>query len=137
MSKPPKVLLTPEQFERAVREGNTLADRSLKLARAMLVDGVPTVQAAEAAGVKPAQASQTKARVLKWHATAQTRKLSAEEFMAAKPLREARMEALRPEMLKLQRAGYPVSALVEYLAANDVTATADEVQALIEKGGNP
>lgn len=137
MPKPPRTLLTPEQFERAVREGQTLAEHSVKLARAMLVDGVPTGQAAEAAGVSPAQASQTKSRVLKWHLAAQNRKLSAEDFMAAKPLREAVMEALRPEVLKLQRAGYPLVALVEYLAANDVNATPEEVQMLIEKGGNP
>jgi hypothetical protein len=102
-----------------------------QMAYAMLVEGVPTGKAAEAAGVQQPQASRTKNRVLEWHMAAQGIKISAEEFMARKPLRNAQLEALQPELLKLQRAGYPITAMVEFLAQNDVQATSEEVQQMV------
>jgi hypothetical protein len=124
-------LLTPEQFERALKGNRELAPHVRQMAYAMLVEGVPTGRAAAAAGVKDEQASTTKRRVLNWHMAAEHRKVSAEDFMAAKPLREALLDALRPDLVKLQRAGYPASAMVEFLAQNDVQATPEEVQQML------
>jgi type II secretory pathway component PulF len=124
------------QFERALQGRRDMQPRLRQMAYAMLVEGVPTGRAAEAAGVKQPQASRTKARVLEWHMqaqgiVAQDVKVSAEEFMARKPLRTAQLEALRPELAKLQRAGYPLCAMLEFVAANDVQATAEDVQKML------
>jgi hypothetical protein len=124
-------LLTPEQFERALRGKRDMKPHLRQMAYAMLVEGVPTGKAAEAAGVQQPQASRTKNRVLEWHMAAQGIKVSAEEFMARKPLRNAQLEALQPELVKLQRAGYPITAMVEFLAQNDVQATSEEVQQMV------
>jgi hypothetical protein len=124
-------LLTPEQFNRALQGRRDMKPHLRQMAYAMLVEGVPTGKAAEAAGVHQPQASRTKNRVLEWHMAAQGLKVSAEEYMARKPLRNAQMDALRPELAKLQRAGYPVTAMVEFLAQNDVEATEEEVQQML------
>ena len=125
--------LSPEQFERAV-QGSRLSERSRELARSVLVDGVALSQAAEAAEVSRQQAYQVKERVLARHLAAGTAgrvKVSAEEFMQGRPHRDALLRAFRGELTKLARAGYPVQVMVQYLKANAVSASAEEIERVL------
>jgi hypothetical protein len=131
MASRSKQLLTPEQFEAAVAKGGTMQEHTIRLARRMLVDGIPTSTAAQEADVKPPQASTLKRRILELHLAAQAVKVSAEQFMLQQPPRNVRLAALRPELVKLQRAGYTLAQLVEFLAVNDIEATSEEITAIL------
>jgi len=115
------------------------SDRSLEVARALLVDGERVTEVAGKFGMSRQQANVLRTRFLalvnspsKAKATKVPIKVPAERFMrAVEPESPPALRALRNEIRQLVSAGYSEHQINEFLLANDVTVSAQELTAFL------
>jgi hypothetical protein len=127
--------LTRAQFDRAVADSRLEAG-SLAAGRAVLVEGRSAPEVAREAGLTRQRVHAIKARILKLHEAASVVKVTAAQYMASRPRREEVLAAFAGELRRLVARGRGVDEMRQYLLANDVKATAAEIEAMLsEKKG--
>lgn len=103
--------------------------RSIDIVRALLVDADSTVKSvADKFGCKPQQVRVLQKRFLERVGTNGNVKVPAEQFMkTVKPATQEGLEPFRADIGKLTRHGYAFEQIAEFLRANDVQFTDDEL----------
>lgn len=115
------------QFERVASKCRW-SERSLGVAKALIVDGVSLSMAAEAHTMSPQQASVIRARFL-----AKAEKMRVDEFMRReKPrLSVSILEPFSTQMQTLRDKGYTIDQIVAFLKENGVSTSPTTVQTFL------
>lgn len=123
------------RFARVASLCRNWSDRSLSVARALLVDGDPLSRVAEAHDMKPQQASVIRARFVKKDTPTVTSRVKA--FMQREEPKGpiSRLEAFSTDIKTLRDKGYTVEQIVAFLAENGVEVRPDVVQTFLESIG--
>jgi hypothetical protein len=100
--------------------------RSTDIVRALLVNSKTVATVANDFGIKPQHARELRKRFLE---RVTIRKLPAEQFMQnVKPAALPGLEPFKVEIGKLARHGYAFEQIADFLRANDVQFTDDELK---------
>lgn len=123
MSNSAAGLMAADEFDR-VASTCRWSTRSLDVAKAQLVHGKTSAEAAEGNQMTANQAGVLKRRFQAKALAASQKKLSAADFMqAVKPEGDAVLDPFRRELAKLARSGYTTEQLRIYLAKNGISIT--------------
>jgi len=109
-----------ELFERVSLQLRRWSDRSLGVAKALIIDGVPLSEAASMHDMSPQQANVIRTRFVE-----KADKVRLQLFMEReKPkLPKMELEMFKPEIQTLHEKGYTVEQIISFLAENNVTAS--------------
>ncbi|NOV32718.1 hypothetical protein [Methylomonas sp. ZR1] len=112
-------------FERVSLQLRRWSDRSLGVAKALIIDGVPLSEAAAMHDMSPQQANVIRTRFVE-----KADKVRLQSFMAReKPkLPKIELELFKPEIQTLHEKGYTVEQIITFLAENNVTASATTIR---------
>lgn len=124
--------VSPEVFDHvAAQHCAGWEERSLNAVRSLLVDRKRLKDVAKEFGMTPQHANTIRRRFLNYVAKAAIVKVPAEEFMAQEPPANAKvispLELFRSELRRLLTCGYSDEQIGDYLRANDVQVSADEL----------
>lgn len=119
MSSTPEI--DNDLFERVSLQCRRWSDRSLGVAKALIIDGVPLSEAATIHKMSPQQANVIRTRFVE-----KADKVRLESFMEReKPkLPKVELETFKLEIQTLHNKGYTVEQIITFLAENNVTASA-------------
>lgn len=112
-------------FERVSLQLRRWSDRSLGVAKALIIDGVPLSEAAAMHDMSPQQANVIRTRFVE-----KADKVRLQSFMdREKPkLPKIELELFKPEIQTLHEKGYTVEQIITFLAENNVTASATTIR---------
>jgi hypothetical protein len=112
-------------FERVSLQLRRWSDRSLGVAKALIMDGVPLSEAAAKHDMSPQQANVIRTRFVE-----KADKVRLQSFMdREKPkLPKIELESFKPEIQTLHEKGYTVEQIITFLAENNVTASATTIR---------
>lgn len=115
-------------FERIASKCSRWSERSLGVAKALIVEGVSLSEAAATHTMSPQQASVIRARFL-----ARAEKIRVEEFMSReKPrLSTSILEPFSTQMQTLRDKGYTIDQIVAFLKENGVSTSPTTVQTFL------
>jgi hypothetical protein len=106
--------------------------RSLKVARALLVEGKRVTDVAEEFGMKSQQAIVLRTRFLERMRQKAVVKVPAETFMqSVTPSNTSVLEPFRNDLKQLTMHGYSEAQLVEFLRTNDVEVSQEELSTFL------
>lgn len=127
---PAAQLMTEEEFSRIAAECSRWSDRSIGVARALLVDGVPLSDAATTHDMSKQQANVVRARFVD---KAEKKRIS--EFMAReKPkMTLALLEPYSQHMKTLRDKGYTFQQIVSFLAENGIETSVTTVRNFLKE----
>lgn len=121
--------VSAEEFDR-IAAGLRWSKRNLDVTRAVLVAGESVPAVAEAHSISPQQI-----RVLHNRFMARLREQRATKVTAAAYLAKlATLDLFKPALIKLRRSGLSDEQLLDYLRQNDMTATGEQLAALLADG---
>lgn len=128
MANPPR--MDAAAFQRAASECKRWSERSLGVARALLVDGKPLSDVAAAYEMKPQQANVIRARFVE-----KAKEARLKQFMKQETPKQlsAALEPFAADMATLRDKGYSVDQIVAYLADNGVQASVTTVRTFMRK----
>jgi hypothetical protein len=114
-----------ELFDRVSSQLRRWSDRSLSVAKSIIIDGLSLSEAASKHDMSPQQANVIRTRFVE-----KADKVRLESFMEReKPKRpNVELDAFKPEILILDEKGYTVEQIVSFLAENNVIATATTIR---------
>ncbi len=112
-------------FERVSLQLRRWSDRSLGVAKALIIDGLPLSEAAAMHDMSPQQANVIRTRFVE-----KADKVRLQSFMdREKPkLPKIELELFKPEIQTLHEKGYTVEQIITFLAENNVTASATTIR---------
>jgi len=112
-------------FERVSLQLRRWSDRSLGVAKALIIDVVPLSEAAAMHDMSPQQANVIRTRFVE-----KADKVRLQSFMdREKPkLPKIELELFKPEIQTLHEKGYTVEQIITFLAENNVTASATTIR---------
>ncbi|MEQ1528362.1 MAG: hypothetical protein ACXW00_00225 [Methylobacter sp.] len=112
-------------FERVSLQLRRWSDRSLGVAKALIIDGVPLSEAAAMHDMSPQQANVIRTRFVE-----KADKVRLQSFMdREKPkLPKIELELFKPEIQTLHEKGYTVEQIITFLAENNVTASTTTIR---------
>jgi hypothetical protein len=112
-------------FERVSLQLHRWSDRSLGVAKALIIDGVPLSEAAAMHDMSPQQANVIRTRFIE-----KADKVRLQSFMdREKPkLPKIELELFKPEIQTLHEKGYTVEQIITFLAENNVTASTTTIR---------
>ena len=112
-------------FERVSLQLRRWSDRSLGVAKALIIDGVPLSEAAAMHDMSPQQANVIRTRFVE-----KADKVRLQSFMdREKPkLPKIELELFKPEIQTLHKKGYTVEQIITFLAENNVTASTTTIR---------
>lgn len=118
MSSTPEI--DNELFKRVSLQLRRWSDRSLGVAKALIIDGIPLSEAASTHNMSPQQANVIRSRFIE-----KADKVRLESFMEReKPkLPKVELEPFKPEIQTLHDKGYTVEQIITFLSENNVTAS--------------
>lgn len=122
--------VTAEEFDRVAKlHCKRWEARSLKVARALLVDGKRPVDVVEEFGIKsPQHAVVLRTRFLERMRQKAVVKVPAEQFMqSVTPFNTSVLEPFKDDLRQLTMRGYSEAQMVEFLRANDVEISPKEL----------
>ena len=125
VSRPP---VTADGFDEIAAHCNRWADKSLAIARALIVDGEQLSDVAKRYGCSNKYANVVRAR---FYDKAQSVRLAAFKNQI-NPDTLAALKPYRDDLTKLAADGIALPQLVNYLAQQNVTATADDVANILK-----
>lgn len=119
-----------ELFERVSLQLRRWSDRSLGVAKALIVDGLPLSEAASKHDMSPQQANVIRTRFIE-----KADKVRLQSFMEReKPkLPKLEFETFKPEIQTLHDKGYTVEQIIIFLAENNVIATAATIRNFLKR----
>jgi len=119
-----------ELFERVSLQLRRWSDRSLGVAKALIVDGLPLSEAASKHDMSPQQANVIRTRFIE-----KADKVRLQSFMEReKPkLLKLEFETFKPEIQTLHDKGYTVEQIITFLAENNVIATASTIRNFLKR----
>lgn len=119
-----------ELFERVSLQLRRWSDRSLGVAKALIVDGLPLSEAASKHDMSPQQANVIRTRFIE-----KADKVRLQSFMEReKPkLQKLEFETFKPEIQTLHDKGYTVEQIITFLAENNVIATAATIRNFLKR----
>jgi hypothetical protein len=119
-----------ELFERVSLQLRRWSDRSLGVAKALIVDGLPLSEAASKHDMSPQQANVIRTRFIE-----KADKVRLQSFMEReKPkLPKLEFETFKPEIQTLHDKGYTVEQIITFLAENNVIATAATIRNFLKR----
>ena len=117
-----------EQFQKVAAQCNW-SERSLLVAKALVVERSPVTQVAEAHTMTPQQANMIRKRFIE-----KAERLRVEEFMKReKPKSDAALLPYSSDIFTLRDGGYTVSQIVLFLKENDVLVSKTIVESFLKK----
>lgn len=121
--------VSAEEFDRVAKlHCRRWEARSLSVVRALLVDSQRLSDVAEKFGMKPQQANVLRSRFLERMRKAAVVKMPAEQFMqTVTPASLSVLDMFKDDIRQLVKRGYSEAQIVDFLYANDVQVTTDEL----------
>ncbi len=116
MSSTPEI--DNELFKRVSLQLRRWSDRSLNVAKALIIDGIPLSEAASIHKMSPQQANVIRSRFIE-----KADKVRLESFMEREKPKLPKMEldSFKLEIQTLHDKGYTVEQIITFLAENNVT----------------
>lgn len=118
--------VSEEEFGR-VAAGLRWSSRNLEATRALLVDGKPIRDVADAHEVSTQQVRVLQTRFMARVRALRATKVSPDDYLASL----ATLDVFKPALAKLRRSGLSDEQLIDYLKKNDVTATTEQLTELL------
>ena len=128
MSSTPEI--DNELFKRVSLQLRRWSDRSLNVAKALIIDGIPLSEAASIHKMSPQQANVIRSRFIE-----KADKVRLESFMEREKPKLPKMEldSFKLEIQTLHDKGYTVEQIITFLAENNVTVSTATIRNFLKR----